>query len=69
MKLERLEIERFYDQRAPSDKHRGQRVPYESHTTQRVLRGLYLSRIDLIPLATDDNSRMERDTITSHEKM
>lgn len=31
MKLEMLEIERFYDQRAPSDEHRGQRVPIMTH--------------------------------------
>ena len=58
-----------YESQIQTDYNTAQTLPYESHTTQRVLRGLYLSRIDLIPLATDDNSRMERDTITSHEKM
>ena len=48
MKLEMLEIERFYDQRAPSDEHRGQRVESDhgfSHTVSMItmqLIGLFL---------------------------
>ena len=49
MKLERLEIERFYDQRAPSDKHRGQRVPSDNtcFTLQRLR---YLSTLAWMPV-------------------
>ena len=36
MKLEMLEIERFYDQRSPSDEHRCQRVACERYRRQTV---------------------------------